>query len=203
MPRSEPNKNERFERVSAATIDLIVKRGLDAVSVSKISTRSQVSRAWIYKYYGKTSAEVIRTAAQHFGRELEQLRGPSAHFNSAQEWVEYLIEGSYELLIYFQTHPAVFQVYLQFWNAPHVLGQEVRAFEEERLSQVASSIHRLYGTPKPQALLTAKLIFGIRLGIFHRFLNEDMPKDVFLKLLHEVFSETLQKLPKLKSRKLI
>ncbi len=67
-PRKEPQQarsRARFEKILEGTVDLITPRGVDAVAMSEIAEKAEISIASLYQYF-PDKASIIATLAERY-----------------------------------------------------------------------------------------------------------------------------------------
>lgn len=70
MPSS---KDIKYKNVARAVIDVTISNGLSALTISKVSRKAKVSRAWIYQYFGREKKDLVEVSgkylAEYFSRK--------------------------------------------------------------------------------------------------------------------------------------
>ncbi|MBB3592671.1 AcrR family transcriptional regulator [Rhizobium sp. BK529] len=141
QPRRIPTQQrgrERFEKILAVASELIEKNGSDALKMSEIVERADLSFGALYQYFpDKTS--IIRTLAERFNEEGRQcVAAELAKVTNADNLRTALCVIADEYYAFFRREPVMRDI----WHATHTdkLLQEVDAEDMEFHAQALLSV---------------------------------------------------------------
>jgi AcrR family transcriptional regulator len=163
-PPSDP-KAARFYAVARAVVDVLVQHGPDAVTVSTISRRSGVSRAWIYKQFGTETQALLDFTFRELGGLVAglDLRRNGADLTS---WRADIVAATRVGLRHAEVAPWGASLYFRYRNAGGVLGEAVRAVEDRHVRQFIEDLPAELSAPREQALTFARVFATARLGVY-------------------------------------
>jgi len=156
QPRRIPSQQrgrERFEKILAVASDLIEKNGSDALKMSEIVEKADLSFGALYQYFpDKTS--IIRTLAERFNEEGRQcVAAELAKVTTADNLRTALCVIADEYYAFFRREPVMRDI----WHATHTdkLLQEVDAEDMEFHAQALLSVLQQLWPAKTEAELRA------------------------------------------------
>ena len=136
QPRKEPvqaRSRTRFERILAVTVELIVKKGVDAVAMSEIANAAKISIASLYQYF-PDKASIVATLADRYNEEGQTcVRNVFAAVEKPEHMITALhemIDGYYD---FFEAVPGAKAIWQASQSDTRL--QEIDALDVERLAQ--------------------------------------------------------------------
>ena len=69
----ERDKQAKFQAVAEAIFTILIRGGIENLSHTRVAEVSKVSRAWVYKYIGKTSEDLIAFSLDAIGKEFAKI----------------------------------------------------------------------------------------------------------------------------------
>ena len=169
-------KAEKMSHVLYAALEIGAASGLRSVNISRVSKKSGVSRAWIYKYIGGTSKKLSEAASDEFGKALVALG--SAEHADAQALQKHLAEMSWKMVEFFQKKPALLDLYFQHLGTKSQLGKIIEEFELQHENRLAPVIQKFFKIPRKEAAAIVDLLIALRFGVCHRAVKGGMGKRV-------------------------
>jgi AcrR family transcriptional regulator len=156
QPRRIPSQQrgrERFEKILAVASDLIEKNGSDALKMSEIVEKAELSFGALYQYFpDKTS--IIRTLAERFNEQGRQcVIDELAKVTDADNLQTALCVIADEYYAFFRREPVMRDI----WHATHTdkLLQEVDAEDMEFHAQALFSVLKHLWPDRAEAELLA------------------------------------------------
>jgi hypothetical protein len=167
-PKSKP---ERFDAVETSILELIARDGVDRLTISKISKRAKVSRAWIYKNLGGDLESIILHAAKSIGRtfaELEQSWRPvetvSAYEQSRQ--------GAISTLRAVERFPWIPEIYFQNLGKKGPIGEVIREIEAGAVKKMETVLNHVYGLDEVISHSLAVKTVKTRMVLVHAWIHQ-------------------------------
>lgn len=186
-------KSQKYELVAKAILALIHQSGVGAVTHSRVARLSQVSRPWIYKYVGKSDAELIEFAAIHFGKKILEI-GQSGKSSSSNELTSLVLDATWILIERFSDWKEILPLYFRYAGTKNPLGLMVEKLEQEQLKELSRAVAKLFKIPVRDAYLVAELILAMRMGIGFRYsqlgLNKEYKIPEVKKALRRIFQHS-------------
>lgn len=159
------DKSARFDRVAHAVIRAILRHGVDHFTIATVARWAEVSRAWIYKYFGSGREELVAFAARHFGEQFAELR-VHRPAESVAAWRDTMYQATVQGLHDIDARPWMIQVRFQHRTARDPLGEVIREVEQRHEAKLRAELPpTLARHPRMPRLLT--LITESRMGVFH------------------------------------
>lgn len=164
-PDSE--KEARFHAVSEAVVRSLLRGGPDDLRYATIARHAGVSRAWLYKYFGKDTDELLLFVARLFGDAFADMDRPIAATDDAG-WRDAVLENTRRGFDDVLAHPWTMQLYFRYRHDRGVLGQALRDLRRRHLDKfVAEMPHMRRSRPFADAFAS------VRLGLYFDWLDED------------------------------
>ena len=185
-------KVEKMKQVAQKTLFLCERNGLDAVTISRVSQLSKVSRPWIYKYIGGTKDKLLAFAFDHFGNEFAMLDSRPSPKNSP-EWLTTINAGFDHLLEIGKKNPWALPLYFRYKGHEGIIGSKVRDIEAKFIDKSATEMQKSLGLSKSAAQKQARLLNSIRLALAHDALTaptspekQKAAKEFFYKICQQL-----------------
>lgn len=161
------NKEIKRLAVSIAILEVIESDGLLGVTHSKISRKSNVSRAWIYEYIGNEKSALIEFGADVFAGHMARVAlvelpktKESLHLQM-KEGVGFLFDSV-------EQNPLIIKLYFRFRGTANPVGKVIQKYEKQWLENATKTIVAILGLSNDQASLLAEAMLTLRLGFAHR-----------------------------------
>jgi AcrR family transcriptional regulator len=157
------SKQEKFLRVSEATLGIVVKKGLSGVTIAGVARSSGVSRAWIYSNIAKTKQELIQLAAR---RLSEIYTGPfqGNKVFDLDSWLKTQVQDIEEGLDAARRYPWLLPLYFQFRGTKNLLGQTINQIEERYMAAQIEFAKAAFGLDDFTAHVLGSAATDIKLG---------------------------------------
>jgi AcrR family transcriptional regulator len=118
MPRT-PEENDRIrqaskEKIRTAAMELFMKQGYYATSISDIANQAGISKGLLYNYY-KGKEELLSEMVEARMREVVEVMEEAFALNTPREQLEYIINGAIDNI---HQKPDVHRFYLHLQTQP-------------------------------------------------------------------------------------
>lgn len=118
MPRT-PEENDRIrqaskEKIRAAAMELFIKQGYYATSISDIAKQAGISKGLLYNYY-KGKEELLSEMVEARIKEVVEVMEEAFTLNTPREQLEHIINGSIDNI---HQKPEVHRFYLHLQTQP-------------------------------------------------------------------------------------
>jgi AcrR family transcriptional regulator len=133
LPPPSHAKEAKFHRVAWAVATALLRKGESGIRVSDVARRAGVSRAWVYKYFGRNMVDILLYALRLFGPAFA---APTvADGCDAVAWRDGLATGLQKGLEDVQRVPWCVAVYFRYRHARGPFADALRALEANELEQ--------------------------------------------------------------------
>ncbi|MGN7395922.1 TetR/AcrR family transcriptional regulator [Peribacillus frigoritolerans] len=172
MPRT-PEENDRIrqaskEKIRAAAMELFIKQGYYATSISDIAKQAGISKGLLYNYY-KGKEELLSEMVEARIKEVVEVMEEAFTLNTPREQLEHIINGAIDNI---HQKPEVHQFYLHLQTQPesdeelikysHLINEEnARQFEFQ--CKIFESMGET--EPRKRSLYFSSVLQGIMLMI--------------------------------------
>ncbi|MCP1096123.1 TetR/AcrR family transcriptional regulator [Bacillaceae bacterium OS4b] len=172
MPRT-PEENDRIrqaskEKIRAAAMDLFIKQGYYATSISDIAKQAGISKGLLYNYY-KGKEELLSEMVEARINEVMEVMEEAFTLNTPREQLEHIINGAIENI---HQNPEVHRFYLHLQTQPEsdeelikyshlILEENARQFEFQ--CKIFESMGET--EPRKRSLYFSSVLQGIMLMI--------------------------------------
>jgi len=193
-------KIDKFKRVAKAVLKLLYLEGKSGLSFTKISKESKVSRAWLYKYVGKNTQDLLIYAADHFGEEILSRGGDISKIKTAEDLSHHALRTTWEVMDMFSNYPEVLSIYFRYNGRKSPLSDKIKEIEGKQFKVMGDAISKVTGISKKEAALVSEILMAIRMGLNFRYTQCQMGKRHSQKEIQEALRRVFQhSLPLLKS----
>lgn len=170
----ELSKEAKLEKISL----LIVREYLAAphkkLNIQKIAAEGNVSRPWIYKYFGSTEREIILTTIDCLASQLTETSLPARIPSSARDWAKHFLKGINTSLLEVESYPDVFRFYVLTKLYSNEFSERFKYHEELYLEKRAVPlIRQAFGLSLGEARTMAEMIHSLRIGVALKWLLEE------------------------------
>ena len=190
MVALERDKQAKFQAVAEAIFTILIRGGIENLSHTRVAEVSHVSRAWLYKYIGKTSEDLIAFSLDAIGKEFAKV-GVLLAQQSAEEVRASLFQGMFRMLANSEKNPALMALYSRYAGTKNPVGRKIAELEDEFLSALRSRLVQYFGLPASEATVVAEVLHGMRMGLAMRYssygLKDKTDFEGILRALRRVF----------------
>lgn len=162
------DKEQKFQSVAEAIFRVLLTGGPQNVNHTTIARLSHVSRAWIYKYIGKSSESLIAFSLDAIGKGFAKLEGLTEQ-NSPDQVRASLFTGTWRMIGDAAKEPALLSLYYRYAGTKNPIGVKIAELEETYLATVRTRLERLFGISAKDARVLADVLQGMRMGLAHRY----------------------------------
>jgi len=164
----ERDKQAKFQAVAEAIFAILIRGGIENLSHTRVAEVSRVSRAWVYKYIGKTSDDLIAFSLDAIGKEFAKI-GVLLATQTADEVRTSLFQGTFRMLANAEKNPALMALYSRYAGTDNPVGRKIAELEDEYIAAVRSRLVQYFGLPDSEALVVAEVLHGMRMGLAIRY----------------------------------
>lgn len=193
------DKAGKFQKVAEAIFRVLLQRGPGELSHSQISSQSGVSRAWLYKYIGKSREELAQFSLDLIGKQFARMEN-LLNQNDPDETTLSLTHGTLTMLQDAGASPEVMQLYYRYAGTQSVVGEKIKDIEESYIKSLVLRLERNYKIAAPQSKTIAHVLHGIRMGLCHRFavlgLKDTATKEQIFLAFEQIWNKVLFPLEK-------
>jgi hypothetical protein len=190
MAVSSRDKQAKFQAVADAIFQILIRGGIENLSHTRVALTSGVSRAWIYKYIGKTSAELIAFSLDAIGKEFAKFDALQGEL-TADDVRKSLFEGTFRMLTKAANNPAILTLYYRYHGSHNPIGRKIAEIEGGYTALVRTRLEKHFGLTKAEASIVSEVLHGFRMGLAHRYssteLRERTDFDGIQKAIRRVF----------------
>jgi hypothetical protein len=183
------SKELYFQKVIEATAKTIARTPPEKVRYSQISKLSGVSRAWIYKYFGTDTQQLIGHTIRAYSEQLSLINRP-LHEGSLEQWIQVTTQNTVLGIQMLQEQPWIIQVYLRYRQNPDPLFQPIRDTETQILKKLQKELKPLL--PKAQLEATLEALECLRTGLWVRCTDPHFKKTYTPEKLKELLVHITQ-----------
>ena len=172
MPRT-PEENDRIrqaskEKIRAAAMELFMKQGYYATSISDIAKQAGISKGLLYNYY-KGKEELLSEMVEARIKEVVEVMEEAFSLNSPREQLEHIINGAIDNI---HQKPEIHRFYLHLQTQPEA-DEELKKYshliieENARQFEFQCKIFESMGEkePRKRSLYFSSVLQGIMLMI--------------------------------------
>jgi DNA-binding transcriptional regulator YbjK len=186
----ERDKQAKFHSVAEAVFTILIRGGIENLSHTRVASVSGVSRAWLYKYIGKNSDDLITYSLDAIGKEFAKI-GVLLSQQSADDVRTSLFDGTFRMLESSEKNPALMALYSRYAGTATPVGQKIAELEKEYLEAVRSQLETFFKLPATEAAVVAEVLHAMRMGLAVRYsvhgLREKADYDGILRGIRRVF----------------
>ncbi len=118
MPRT-PEENDRIrqaskEKIRAAAMELFMKKGYYATTISDIAKHADISKGLLYSYY-KGKEELLSEMVENRIREVVEVMAGAVDLPTPNEQIVYIVNGAIDNI---RNNPEVHRFYLHLQTQP-------------------------------------------------------------------------------------
>ena len=188
MPRT-PEENDRIrqaskEKIRTAAMELFMKQGYYATSISDIAKQAGISKGLLYNYY-KGKEELLSEMVEARIREVVEVMEEAVALETPSEQLKYIVNGAIDNI---HKNPEVHRFYLHLQTQPEadeeLIKYSHRIIEENtRQFELQCKIFERMGEkePRKRSLYFSSVLQGIMLMIstyVQKFPIEEIKKQI-------------------------
>lgn len=159
------SKELKYDDVYDAILAILNSHaGLRGVNHSNVARMSGVSRAWIYKYVGKTKEDLIKMASEHYSREILKNRHTQTP-QTAVELKKLIREDLFHFLKQALMYPRVIPLVIMYFDSMDPVGNIVRESFGHQSKKQAKEIELLMRKSKVDAETLSEMLGVFRLAL--------------------------------------
>lgn len=171
---SQDTKETKLERVSLLIVREYLKNPQKKLNIQLIASEAQVSRAWIYKYFGSTQKEIVLTTIDCMASQLTETRLPEKLPKSGRDWAKHFLKGMNNSLLEVEAYPDLFRFYILTKLFSSEFSERFKYHEELYLqNRAVPLIREAFGFSVTEARTMAEMIHSLRIGISLKWLLEE------------------------------
>ncbi|MTW85726.1 TetR family transcriptional regulator [Virgibacillus dakarensis] len=172
MPRT-PEENERIrklakENIITAAMELFIRQGYHATSISDVAKQAGISKGLLYNYYKGKEELLSKMVVERIAKVAGVMKGAKA-FETPTKQLKFIIEGAINNVY---QHPEVFRFYLHLQTQPEADEELIKYSrmlieESARQFEFQCGIFERLGVKKPRkrSLYFSSALQGIMLMI--------------------------------------
>ncbi|MCM3677376.1 MULTISPECIES: TetR/AcrR family transcriptional regulator [Peribacillus] len=172
MPRT-PEENDRIrqaskEKIRAAAMELFMKQGYYATSISDIAKKAGISKGLLYNYY-KGKEELLSEMVEARIKEVVEVMEGAFTLNTPREQLEHIVNGAIDNI---HKKPEVHRFYLHLQTQPEADDELIKyshliIVENARQFELQCKIFESMGEkePRKRSLYFSSVLQGIMLMI--------------------------------------
>ncbi len=170
------SKEEKFHAVSVALGALLNKTGAGKITVTQVAKRANVSRAWIYKYVGKDSEDLIRFAIEHLGQDITQ-RDLTDVIRSRKELVTSVTSAMDRIFDKTREYPWFIPVYYKYRGTDTAPGRLIDSVEQAYVDRQTKRLMQHFKSyDHDKAVIAAEILTAFRMGLAFSWQRGDLKK---------------------------
>lgn len=164
----ERDKQAKFQAVAEAIFTILIRGGIENLSHTRVAEVSKVSRAWVYKYIGKSPEDLIAFSLDAIGKEFAHL-GVLLAQQSADDVRTSLFQGTFRMLKNSEKNPALMALYSRYAGTQNPVGRKIAELEKEYLTALRTRLEQFFKLPADEAVVVAEVLHGLRMGLAIRY----------------------------------
>lgn len=150
----------------------VVKLERARLNIQKIAATAQVSRPWIYKYFGSTEDQIISTAIDCLAPQFTE-HGKVSEINSPKAWAKAFLKTLELALVKVEDYPEIYQFIYSSMIIPNNFSDRIKYHETIfKEKHVVPQVKKVFGVTNDEARSFADLIQALRFGIMLQWLRE-------------------------------
>lgn len=196
MPRT-PEENERIRKRSQANIldaamELFIKKGYHATSISDVAIQANISKGLLYNYY-KGKEQLISEVVESRIQEVIGVMEGASRFKTPSEQLQYIVESAVD---YVYAHPNVHRFYLHLQTQPEA-DKELNKYSKRLIEENARQFElqcKIFEKlnvkePRKRSLYFSSTLQGIMLMI-SAYPQQFPIEEIKAQIIHEFCNST-------------
>lgn len=170
------SKEDKFHSVSVALGGLLNKSGPGQITVTQVAKNANVSRAWIYKYVGKDSEDLIRFAIEHLGNDITT-RDLDDVIRTRRDLVKSVTSGMERIFQKTNEYPWFVPVYYKYRGTDTAPGRLIDYVEQAYVERQTQRLQQTFrGYDRDKAVIAAEILTSFRMGLAFSWQRGDLKK---------------------------
>lgn len=159
------SKEEKFHSVSVALASILNKLGPNKITVTQVAKKASVSRAWIYKYVGSDTEDLIRFAIEHLGKDVTE-RDLTEVIRNRKDLVKSVSSGIERMFQKTNEYPWLIPVYYKYRGTDTAPGRFIDSVEQAYVNRQAKRLMQHFkGYDADKAMIAAEILTATRMGL--------------------------------------
>lgn len=177
LPAPDDPKAARFHAVADAVVRQLLVRGPDELRYADIARSADVSRAWLYKYFGPDKDALLDFVVQLFGAAFGGLDA-ARDTDDVDAWREAMAQGVLRGLDDVAAAPWLMRIYGRYRLTQGRLGAQLRALEDRMVDKGADDLPPALRRDRGRARHFVRSFTGARLGVYTIWADEASRADL-------------------------
>lgn len=167
------DKNEKMGTVSYLIIQEMIKLSRSKINIQKLALKAEVSRPWIYKYFGSSEEEIVMTAIDCLSPQITELSKDELEINTRKEWAGFFLKSLDITLQEAEMYPDFFQFYFLSVLFPNKYTDRLKHHEDlYQEHKVIPRLKKVFGFNQAEARSFAEMILSLRFGLVLNWMSE-------------------------------
>lgn len=159
--------------VSTEVIKTYLLRPDRRINIQKLSKKSKVSRAWIYKYFGSNEKQIMLTAIDLLAPLITEASKVARGYKDRDAWLKGLLKSLRATFYEVEEYGDLFRFYFAIMLKNNEYAERVKYHEREyMLRRAIPQITNSFECSKAEATSLAQIVFHIRIGLVFSWLTE-------------------------------
>lgn len=171
LPDPDSSKEARYQRVAEAIIGLLLRGGPDSLRYATIARRAEVSRAWLYKYFGKDRDALLAFAVKLFGDRFAEV-DRSLAADDVPTWRDNVLDATRRGLADTAAAPWTMKLWFRYRHARDVLGEGLRDVQRRHVEAFVADMPGPLRRDATRAARFARWLTAARLGLYHHWIED-------------------------------
>lgn len=184
---SADNKQDKMSLLAEKTLQLVDLHGLDAVTFTRVSQLTNISRPWIYKYIGNKKEDLLEFAINHFGRIFAALEGRAIPLNE-NDWLNSINFRFEHLLNISDQYPWAISIFMHYRGTNTPLGKRIEQIEDEHRRVSVLEMKLSLKLSEPEIYNCIDAMRALRMGLIHHYCT-DKSKELVRRSLQDFFAK--------------
>lgn len=168
------SKEAKLEKISLLIVREYLLAPHKKLNIQRIAAEGNVSRPWIYKYFGSSEKDIILTTIDSLSSQLTETSLPDKIPTSGKDWAKHFLKGINTSLMEVEAYPDVFRFYVLTKLYPSDFSERFKFHEELYLEKRAMPlIRKAFGFTTLEARTMAEMIHALRMGVAIKWLLEE------------------------------
>ncbi|GIN87395.1 hypothetical protein J6TS2_37810 [Heyndrickxia sporothermodurans] len=195
MPRT-PEENERIrqlskEKIRTSAMELFIKQGYYATSISDVAKKAGISKGLLYNYYKGKEELLSELVNARINEVVEVMEGASA-LQTPSEQLKYIVGGA---IYNIHQNPEIHRFFLHLQTQPEADEELIKysnqlVEENARLFELQCEIFKRMGVkePRKRSLYFSSVLQGIMLMIStypQKFPKEELEKQIISEFCND------------------